>query len=153
MEEISLKKHRKHLTIKTLEHGYHDPREMILHAAFQILENFIKEPMFKMIDWQWNEYHQNIYSESMALYHWWKNVRPHRKDPLFAPDVKAPSWKFNRCKDNPKFNELAPSDLTPEEEVRWKQACEESSKFDEACDAEDNAMLKRLIDIRMGMWT
>lgn len=147
-----MKKHRKHLTINTLEHGYHDPREMIIHAAFQILENFVKEPMFKKIDWQWNDYHKNIYNESMALYHWWKNIRPKRKDPLYASDVKAPSWNFVPCEDS-KFFERGPSDLTPEEEAKWHKACEDSNQFEIDCDKEDAIMLQRLIAIREGLWT
>lgn len=129
------------LKIRTLDKGYADPREVMLHACFQSLVDLIEEHMFDMIDWQWNEYHQHNYKEMMELYSWWVVKRPKRRDPLFdyhgpRPEIKTGVIRF----DDPNLE-------------GWHKACELSNKFEEDCNNEDKEMLHRLVNIREAMLT
>ena len=80
----------KYLKIHTLKKGeWYDKDIILLHAAFQLLVDFIEqEKPDEICDWQYDEAHRNAWSEITALYKWWTEERPNRKDPL--DEVSAP---------------------------------------------------------------
>lgn len=92
--------------------------------------------------------------EILALYHWWKNVRPVR------PDVHDESgWhavcESRREKEN---NEDLPGDYywfgeTPEEVVASKAALNKSVEIEEAYNKEDEEMLIRFVKLSPKLWT
>lgn len=139
------------LKIRTLDKGYADPREVMLHACFQSLVDLIEERMFDRIDWQWNEYHQQNYKEMIELYNWWIVKRPNRKDPLLAEGVKSPDIDFTPAEEKGFFlmNQRWSS---PEAQQRWNEVCKASQTFED-CNNEDKEMLHRLVNIREDMWT
>jgi len=50
----------KYLKIQTLEKGWHDKDEIFLHAAFQLLVDFVeREDPGKIVDWNSDESHKN----------------------------------------------------------------------------------------------
>ena len=135
----------KRLRIHTLESGYSDPREVLLHAAFQTLEDLIHEKMFKMVDWKWNETQSAIYDEWMALHEWWTKIRPNRKDPFDDPECP----ELDMSQDMNGFTLWK----TDEEHAKWSEFAKKSSEWEEACNKEDDEMLHRLINTRLYMWT
>jgi hypothetical protein len=49
------------LKIKTLSNNWHDKDEVLLHAAFQILVDFVEqEQPERTVDWNWNETHKKV---------------------------------------------------------------------------------------------
>jgi hypothetical protein len=133
----------KTLKIRTLDSGYSDPREVILHAAFQCLVDLFEEHMFTMIDWRWNDDISKVYDEMQALYRWWIMERPNRakKSPLDAYDGPKPSMDGG-------FFRFEGDDLKG-----WREACDAENAFERACNEEDKEMLHRLINIREYLWT
>ena len=68
---------RKRLKISTLDGGWYDRDDLILHAAFQCLVDFVeREDPGETIDWEHDEVHSAAWKEIGALYDWWKNVYP-----------------------------------------------------------------------------
>ena len=50
----------KRLKIATLDKGWHDKDEILLHAAFQLLADFVEqEHPEKIVDWDANELHKS----------------------------------------------------------------------------------------------
>ena len=59
--------------MKTLQKGWHDNDEVMLHACFYLLKNFIeKEKPFRCPSWEQNEEYSLAQSELIFLYDWWK---------------------------------------------------------------------------------
>lgn len=146
------------LKIKTLKPGWMDKDEVLIHAMFQILCNFIEqEKPAECIDWDADPKNAKAWKEVQFLYDWWKNNRLKRKDPFDDPSFKAPEWKFiPRKKKDTNEETLYGIEWVyenPEHEKLWKKKCEEHRQWEEHCHAEDNEMMKRLIDIRDFLWT
>ena len=60
------------LKINSLEKGFCDGDYLLLHAAFQILVDFVeKEEPEKIIDWSHDEKHRKAWKEVISLYKWW----------------------------------------------------------------------------------
>lgn len=101
------------LTITTLtQRAWCDKDEALLHAAFQILTNFVEEEKpqerlhFASHAWTgtsptaaeredypnepWEE-HIAAWSQLFALYHWWKDVRPVRFEAYDSPRAPFPA--------------------------------------------------------------
>ena len=54
----------KRLKITTLDKGWHDKDEVLLHAAFQLLADFVeKERPEKIVDWDFDEQHKVTWAE------------------------------------------------------------------------------------------
>ena len=138
----------KYLKIHTLERGqWYDKDHILLHTAFQILVDFVeKERPAEIVDWQHDELHRHAWSEISQLYHWWKEERPNRHDPL--DDVTRPSLK-----------ELFDSEenviVFPEREKypEYCAAMDKSTELENEWHEEDQRNLHRLIDIRPFLWT
>ncbi len=85
----------KYLKIHTLEKGWCDRDEIMLHAVFQILVDFMEqEKPDEIVAWNSDETHQRVWKEIRSLYGWWKNRRPVRKNPLDDKRLKVPPMKF-----------------------------------------------------------
>ena len=96
--------------------------------------------------------------ELLELYHWWKNVRPFRPDPMDASGWTA--WCERRRQ---KINEQDPEagalsflgsdNETPDEQSETRRILDLSYKIEQEQEQEDTDMMIRLIKIRRGMWT
>jgi len=85
----------RYLKINTLEKGWYDKDEVLLHSAFQLLIDFVEqEKPDKTVDRNVNESHRKAWKEIKFLYGWWKKGRPTRKSPLEDKRVKHPPLKF-----------------------------------------------------------
>ena len=61
------------IKMKTLQKGWYDNDEIMLHACFYLLKNFIeKEKPFRCSSWKQNEEHSSARNELIFLYKWWK---------------------------------------------------------------------------------
>lgn len=87
--------------------------------------------------------------ELMALYDWWKNVRPNRPDPNEASGWTAICDK--RREAGRGFLDIEPR--SEEEKKRTREALDLCDKIEQSYEDEDTEMLIRLIKIRKGMWT
>jgi hypothetical protein len=88
----------------------------------------------------------------LQLYNWWKTERPQR------PDSHDASGWSQYCDDMDKkygrdhFFESRDKE-TDEERARSRAALDKSHEIEAAYDAEDTAMLMKVIEIRKGLWT
>lgn len=94
--------------------------------------------------------------EMLALYNWWKEVRPARQDPM-----DGSGWS-NYCCERRKKAEAQGSDLilpilegneTEEEKAHAHQILEVCHEIESEQENEDTEMLIRLIKIRKYLWT
>lgn len=87
--------------------------------------------------------------ELMALYDWWKNIRPNR------PDVHdASGWTAICDQRRAEGRGLLDIDSRSEEEAQaTRQALDRSYEIERQYAQEDEDMMIRLIKIRKGMWT
>jgi len=88
----------------------------------------------------------------MKIYIWWKFDRPKRPDPH-----DASGWS-QYCDDmRDKYGEdhifESRDQETPEERARGRAALDKTHEIEAAYDAEDTAMLTKVIEIRKGLWT
>ena len=115
--------------VKTLSRYYHDKDEIMLHACFQILVDFVeKEKYFKWVGLEkdgsitfpsWNDrkkmepWERESLNDSCKihwLYHWWKYERPLRKDPWAIEEDLTKAWHLDMKylkEDQSKFKLLA----------------------------------------------
>jgi len=71
----------KYLKITTLDKGWQDRDEILLHAAFQVLVDFMEgESPAEIIDWDADAVSKKAWDECNALYRWWTKIRPKRKN-------------------------------------------------------------------------
>ena len=88
--------------------------------------------------------------EQLALYKWWKEVRPARPDPMDASGWTDFCEKLRVNHGNDDTLDLI---KTPEEEIECKAVLEKNRQIDQAYEDEDTANLIRLIKIRSSLWT
>lgn len=61
------------LSIRSLDSNFHDRCDILLHASFQILVDFVeKEEPQESISWEAAD-EKKIWEEIQSLYEWWKN--------------------------------------------------------------------------------
>lgn len=141
----------KYLKIKTLEKGWHDKDEVLLHAAFQLLTDFVEqEKPEETIDWNADELHRNAWKEIRSLYKWWKDIRPARISPLDDEELASPPLEFKKIPGS-EFCEMVEPDK--EEYAEYYRALEEDGRLEAQWEEEDQRNLHRLIDIRGFLWT
>lgn len=87
--------------------------------------------------------------EIFDLYTWWTEVRPNRPDPYDASGWSAICAR--RRADGKDFLDL--EDRTEAEREETRQALDLCHKLEEEYEAEDEAMMIRLIKIRRALWT
>ena len=87
--------------------------------------------------------------EILALYKWWKEVYPNR------PDVHDASGWTAYCDMRRERGDhmLDMEDRSPEEAEMARVALDKSHEIEQAYEAEDEAMMIRLIKIRQSLWT
>jgi hypothetical protein len=87
--------------------------------------------------------------EILALYKWWKEVYPNR------PDVHDASGWTAYCDMRRERGDhmLDLEDRSPEEAEMSRKALDKSHEIEQAYEAEDEAMMIRLIKIRNSLWT
>lgn len=87
--------------------------------------------------------------EILALYKWWKEVYPNR------PDVHDASGWTAYCEMRRERGDhmLDMEDRSPEEAEMSRKALDKSHELEQAYEAEDEAMMIRLIKIRGSLWT
>lgn len=141
----------KYLKIKTLEKGWHDKDEILLHAAFQILTDFIKqETLAAIVDWNADELHKKAWKEIKSLYKWWKEIRPSRTSPLDDKNLIAPPLKFKKIPGS-HLSEMVEPDK--KKYAEYYQTLEKHRKLETKWNEEDQRNLHRLIEIRGFLWT
>ena len=83
------------LKIRSLEGRWVDKDEVLLHAAFQLLQDFVEqEHPEETIDWKHDATHTRAWREISSLYRWWKKTRPARRSPLDDKQIKRPPMRF-----------------------------------------------------------
>ncbi len=85
--------------------------------------------------------------ETIALYTWWKDVRPVRPDPY---DVSG--WS-DICAKHDSLDDLLSDNKNEEEEKESKDSLNNLWQIEKQYDDEDEQMMIRLIKIRKGLWT
>jgi len=141
----------KTLKINTLDKCWCDRDDLLLHASFQILVDFVeKEEPGKIIDWNCNKEYKRIWKEITSLYKWWKKIRPARKSPLDDKRLKYPPFEFKNIK-NKNYTQL----VFPNKKkyAKFYKVMKKDKKLEQRWDKEDNQNLHRLINIRKDLWT
>ena len=60
------------LKISSLEKGWANRDDLLLHASFQILIDFVeRERPFEIVDWKQDQKHSEAAKEIRYLYRWW----------------------------------------------------------------------------------
>lgn len=137
--------------IHTLEKGWCDKVEVLLHAAFQILVDFVEqERPGERIDWNSDELHAHAWKEIQELYRWWTKERPARKDPLDDKRLKIPEMEF---KEIPGSEYLEMVEPDRKKYAAYYRALEKSWELEKQWEEEDQRNLHRLVDIRAALWT
>ena len=142
------------LKINTLKKGWHDKDEILLHAAFQVLIDFMeKEKPDEIIDYTHDAEQRREWKELSFLYKWWTETRPNRVDPMNDETLKKPAEFFKKqpTKDgSTSFMYFHNPD--PKYRRYWK-AVDKSIALEKKWLAEDQKNLERLIAIRSHLWT
>jgi hypothetical protein len=139
------------LNIHTLEKGWCDKDYVMLHAAFQLLVDFVEqEKPDQIVDWNSDSEHKHAWKEIRSLYRWWTRIRPARRSPLDEKGLKKPPmrWKKIPGSENRQFVEYDKSKYAACDAALKKHWLREK-KWYEA----DQRNLHRLIEIRQFLWT
>jgi hypothetical protein len=141
----------RHLKITTLEKGWHDKDEIPLHAAFQLLTDFVEqEQPEKRIDWNHSKTHRQVWKEIKGLYTWWKDIRQNRKDPFDDKRIKVPPLRTRKVPGKDLTEVVEPNRRTYADYYR---AMKEDLRLTQKWHQEDQRNLHRLIEIRGHLWT
>ena len=91
--------------------------------------------------------------EQFELYHWWKEVRPLREDAMDASGLSE--WYDSHRADGTSFIDMmnANREARKEDPDKHKGMMDLNTKIEEDHDAEDLAMLIRLMTIRQSLWS
>lgn len=140
------------LKINTLRGGsWHDKNEILLHAAFQLLVDFVEqEQPAKLIDWSADARHRKAWKEIMSLYRWWKKERPMRKNVLDRKNVKWPTYKTEKIPGKDLWKWIEPD---RKKYAVYYRLLKLSWRQKDVWATEDQKNLHRLIDIREYLWT
>ena len=139
------------LTVRTLRAGWHDKDEVILHAAFQLLADFMEqESPDKHIDWSHDAVHRRAWKQIRDLYQWWTRKRPNRRTPLDSKRITKPPLRFEKIAGT-KLRRL----MTPDKKryAAYYRALNRHARLDQKWHSEDQRNLHRLINIREFLWT
>ena len=138
------------LKIKTLSKEWADRDRILLHAAFQVLVDFIeKEKPEKIIEYDSDQQHRKTWKELTRLYRWWKKERPKRKSPLENPRLKSPPFNFEKIPGEPLMKRV---DVDRKKYKAYYRAINIDYRLEQKWEHEDQQNLHRLIDIRRHLW-
>ena len=139
------------LTIRTLRRGWYDKDEVMLHAAFQLLVDFLEqEHPDKHIDWNHDVIHRQAWKEIRDLYRWWKAIRPNRRGPLDDKKIAKPPFRFEKIAGT-QLRRL----VTPDKKkyAAYYRALKKHARLEQQWHDEDQRNLHRLVEIREFLWT
>ena len=140
------------IVLKDLEDGYCEPRELILHGAFQCLVEFLEGDAEK-IDWKATEPHLKVWEEMTALYKWWVEERPKRHDPLDdIQEEDVPEMIFKPIEGSDDEVEFIGLDESHPGHDAFIAAGAESDRLETAWAEEDILNLHRLVEISPFLW-
>jgi len=167
---------KKKLVISTLDGGYWDKDEILLHVNFQILVDYVEKELSTMYDccgmigdnnqkdkglFYLNNYVSEdeqskiFYKEVLELYNWWKITRPNRVD-IFDSKEFEPYKDFDPFEhipdENKKLTRLVNNVDNPLY-LGYKNLIDKQMKNENDWYEEDTNMLHRIINIRNGLWT
>ena len=141
----------RYLKIRSLDRSWHDRDAILLHAAFQVLCDFMEEEKpGRRIDWSHNQEHAHAWAEIRSLYTWWRSERPSRRGPLDDKRLKRPPLEFEGVPGTP-LSRLKPYDK--ETYRRYTRALRDHAKLERRWNAEDQRNLHRLVKVRGFLWT
>lgn len=138
------------LKIHTLKKGWHDKDEILLHAAFQLLVDFIEEEHPERIGWSADKVHRQAWREIKSLYKWWKKERSARRSPLDDKKLLKPALKFKKVPGS-KFSQLVEPDKR--KYSAYYRALRKHARLEKQWYEEDQRNLHRLIEVRGFLWT
>jgi hypothetical protein len=135
------------LNIATLDKKWQEYDELLLHAAFQVLVDFMEKDYPDIVDWNAQPDTKAAWKEISSLYKWWKKIRPRRKreEPKYPKGVHFPP--FVPTGDGKGYT----LDMSPEHN-RWRAYSKKITAFEDKCETEDQANLLRLVAIRNFLW-
>lgn len=160
-------KHRYHIIDTGLEPGYYDADYLILHGCFSLLCRYVEHDhggVEKLSEWSnnllnatdenapegWLEACGKRESEAVKLYVWWKHQKPADQAEYDRMLHHLYSDKWEKYTNEEGRQVIGSRRKYTTEDVKMRDdmwALEEKMKNDE------QEMLKRLIDIRGGLWT
>ncbi len=139
------------LKIHTLEKGWCDKDHVMLHAAFQLLVDFIeKEKPGEIVDWNSDPEHKQTWKEIRSLYRWWTQARPARMSPLDEKDLKKPPMCWNKI---PRSKNRQFVDYDRKKYAAYDSELKKHWKLEKKWNEDDQRNLHRLIEIRQFLWT
>ena len=139
------------LRIRTLDKGWWDRDHVLLHAAFQLLTDFIEqEKPDQIVDWGSDPKHKQAWKEIRFLYRWWTRTRPARRSPLDVKGLKKPPTRRKMVPASG-YCRLLPYDR--KKYAAYDAALKRLWRLETKWEAEDQKCLHRLIDIRQFLWT
>ena len=139
------------LKIQTLEKGWCDKDYVMLHAAFQLLVDFVeKERPDEIVDWISDPEHKHAWKEIRSLYKWWTQTRPARKDPVLAKGLKRPPMRWKKVPGSDS-RQLVEYDKTKYSE--FEKAVKQHRRLEKKWEEEDQRNFHRLVEIRGFLWT
>jgi len=139
------------LKITSLDKGWRDKDYVMLHAAFQLLVDFVEnEKPDERLDWGVSLEFSHAWSEIRSLYKWWTQTRPARKDPLHDKSLRKPPMRWKKIQGS-ECRQLMHYDKTKYPEYKKAQATH--SRLEKKWEEEDQRNFHRLVDIRGFLWT
>jgi hypothetical protein len=141
----------KFIKITTLDKGWHDTDELLLHVVFQLLVDFMeKERPEKVTDWSCDQAHRKAWKDIKGLYKWWQNTRPNRKSPIEDKSIRRPPVVVKKVSGT-NYREIIQPDRR--KYSIYYQALKKHMKLEEKWYREDQLMLHKLIEVRKYLWT
>lgn len=138
----------KYLKISTLNKGWQETDEMILHAVMQLLVDYVEKQMpDQIVDWTSDDQHIHAWDVIQDTYDWWVNRRPARVDPL--QNIELPNDYMMFSEPDERGNRLVLWGDYPE----THQALLNASKLEQEWYEEDTNFLLDVIKIRHMLWT
>ena len=139
------------LKITTLDKGWYDRDDILLHAAFQVLVDFVeREHPDRTTDWNADAVYKHVWKEIQSLYKWWKETRPSRRSPLDNKKLTVPPLKFKKIPGSDLSQVVEPD---KKKYAEYYRALKRHSQLEQKWYEEDQRNLHRLIEIRSHLWT
>jgi hypothetical protein len=145
------------VTARTLPPTWCDREELLLHAMFAVLCDFVeKEKPFGHFD---TSYSHDAWYSIRDLYEWWTVRRPARE---LAEAAALMAWhtEFMRMggfqsvpTDHPMLMEMQPPEKRGHDTSEADRLHARHMEMEEAGEAEDDAMMRRLVGLRGHLWT
>jgi hypothetical protein len=129
---------------KSLNIGYNDARDLVLHTNMQILKDFYEFQISPKghINWDYDEEHRQIFATIKEILTWWRKYLIYKKN-LYAcvpADIEIPKnvlWLLSNADERCKA---------------YYDWLDEQSRIELELEQEEDVMLKKLIDIRVYLW-